>query len=73
VSSLLQYLLKRRVDLDAGDTFRVTALHLAAIEDHHEVCRLLLEAQASPCLADNEGDLPIHWAATKGHSDVRPL
>lgn len=29
---LVQYLIKKRVDLDAGDKYRVTALHLAAIE-----------------------------------------
>ena len=65
-----QYLLRNRVDVDALDAFRVTALHLAAIEDHLEVCRTLLEAFAAVNAADNEGDLPIHWAATKGHSDV---
>ena len=117
-----QYLIKGRVDVDAGDTYRVTPLHLAAIgklrkldcccfnslqwtgrfledlspcnlvhnrsqliskdlndltlcfqnliENHINVCRALLEARALVDPADVEGDLPIHWAATKGHTEV---
>lgn len=65
-----QYLIKKRVDIDAGDFFRVTPLHLACIENHYEISRVLLKSRATVGVSDLEGDLPIHWAATKGNSDV---
>lgn len=51
--------------------FRVTAMHLAAIENHADIIEVLLQARAHVNPVDEEGDLPIHWAATKGHADVR--
>ncbi|MEW5313931.1 MAG: hypothetical protein WDW38_005462 [Sanguina aurantia] len=68
-----QYLIKKRVDVDAGDNFRVAAIHLAAIENHQAVVELLLNARGDVCPADNEGDQPLHWAATKGHTEVMDL
>lgn len=65
-----QFLVKKRVDVDAGDFFKVTALHLAAIENHPDIVEVLLKSRADPKPADVEGDLPIHWAATKGHTAV---
>ncbi|KXZ49110.1 hypothetical protein GPECTOR_23g40 [Gonium pectorale] len=70
---VVEFLVKKRVDVDAGDNFKVTALHLAAIEDHADIVDVLLKARADPKPADVEGDLPIHWAATKGHSQVIEL
>ncbi|GLC41708.1 hypothetical protein PLESTM_001231300 [Pleodorina starrii] len=70
---VVEFLVKKRVDVDAGDNFKVTALHLAAIEDHADIVEVLLKARADPKPADVEGDLPIHWAATKGHSQVIEL
>lgn len=67
---ILQFLIKKRVDIDAGDNFRVTAMHLAAIEDFPEIVDALLKARADPKPSDVEGDQPIHWAATKGHAEV---
>jgi len=69
----VEYLLKRRVDIDAGDFFRVSPMHLAAIEDHYECARLLLANRAVASSPDVEGDTPLHWAATKGHSEVCKL
>jgi ankyrin repeat protein len=105
-TDVVEFLIKKRVDLDAGDNFRVTAMHLAAIgeyswadaphkslmicgteaticvvqevkcidsfvaENHLEIIELLLAARASVKPVDVEGDLPIHWAATKGHSEA---
>ena len=59
------------MDLDAGDNFRVTALHLASIENHPEIVDALLKARVDPKPCDVEGDMPIHWAATKGNAQVR--
>ncbi|GIL57182.1 hypothetical protein Vafri_12485 [Volvox africanus] len=70
---VVEFLVKKRVDVDAGDNFKVTALHLASIENHADIVEVLLKARADPKPADVEGDLPIHWAATKGHSLVIEL
>ncbi|GFR44226.1 hypothetical protein Agub_g5416 [Astrephomene gubernaculifera] len=67
---VVEFLVKKRVDVDAGDNFKVTALHLAAIENHTDIVDVLLKARADPKPVDVEGDMPIHWAATKGHSQV---
>ncbi|KAG2492280.1 hypothetical protein HYH03_009520 [Edaphochlamys debaryana] len=69
----VEFLVKRRVDVDAGDHFKVTALHLAAIENHADIVEVLLKARCDPKPADAEGDMPIHWAATKGHTQVIEL
>ncbi|KAG2423419.1 hypothetical protein HXX76_015291 [Chlamydomonas incerta] len=69
----VEFLVKKRVDVDAGDFFKVTALHLAAIENHPDIVEVLLKSRADPKPADVEGDLPIHWAATKGHTAVIEL
>lgn len=68
-----QYLISKRVDLDAGDNFRVTPMHLAAIENHVDIVEALLEARVSVRSFDVEGDQALHWAATKGHDAVRAL
>lgn len=70
VENSLQFLAKKRADLEAGDNFRVTGLHLAAIEHHYDVCKFLLEHRTEVAPRDTENDTPLHWAATKGHSDV---
>ncbi len=45
-------------------------MHLAGIENHIDVVEILLKSRADPKPSDVEGDMPIHWAATKGHKDV---
>ncbi|GAX84557.1 hypothetical protein CEUSTIGMA_g11978.t1 [Chlamydomonas eustigma] len=67
---MVQYLMKKHIDLDAGDNFRVTPVHLAAIEGYAQVVKLLMQHNAVINAQDVEGDLPLHWAATKGHCDV---
>jgi len=72
-AACVEYLIKKRVDLDAGDMFRVTAMHLAAIDNHPDVLRLLINARANVKPQDTEGDQPMHWAATKGHVECMEL
>lgn len=67
----LQYLISRKVDINALDWSRVSPLHLCCIENHISVAKALLKAGADCKPADKEGDLPLHWAATRGHSQVR--
>lgn len=66
-----QYLISRKVDINALDWSRVSPLHLCCIENHISVAKALLKAGADCKPADKEGDLPLHWAATRGHSQVR--
>lgn len=40
-----QFLINKRVDLDAGDNFKCTALHLASIENHVDIVRKMLAAR----------------------------
>jgi ankyrin repeat protein len=70
VPTLVQYLISKRVDLDAGDGHMVTALHLSAISNKLSTTVLLLDAGANLTRQDNEGDQPLHWAATRGHIKV---
>ena len=66
----MQYLIAKRADLDAGDGFMVTPLHLASISNHISTVRLLLDAGANLTRQDSQGDQPLHWAATRGHTEV---
>jgi ankyrin repeat protein len=66
-------MITKRVDLDAGDTFRVTPMHLASICNHCGIVSALLRSRANVSPSDVEGDMPIHWAATKGHAEVRRM
>jgi ankyrin repeat protein len=48
-----------------------TALHLAALNGHYSVCKLLLEQDDQLISAkDRRGCLPLHLAAWNGHSTV---
>lgn len=48
-----------------------TALHLAALNGHHNICKLLIEQDGQLTSAkDRRGCLPLHLAAWNGHSSV---
>lgn len=48
----------------------VRPLHLAAITNHLDIVKLLIDKGANPTKQDSDGDVPLHWAATKGHAEV---
>lgn len=60
----------QKVDLDSGDAHMVRPLHLAAITNHIDIVQQLIDRGANPTKQDEEGDVPLHWAATKGHVEV---
>ncbi|XP_053506053.1 diacylglycerol kinase iota isoform X2 [Ictalurus furcatus] len=69
VSFILQHVSKLILDLtdkETGDT----ALHKAASQRHHEVCRLLLEAGASHNKTNFVGKTPKDCAQEVGDSDL---
>ncbi|GMH35737.1 hypothetical protein BSKO_03605 [Bryopsis sp. KO-2023] len=47
-----------------------TALHFAALYDHREIVRLLLERGADADCADKMGRTPLHVASARGHHEV---
>lgn len=71
IAHCLQHIISHYVDLDAADGHQVRPLHLAAINNHAAVVKALVDKGANVTKQDSEGDLPLHWAATKGHVEVR--
>lgn len=65
-----QHIIGHDVDLDAADSHQVRPLHLAAINNHTAVVKALVDKGANVTKQDTDGDLPTHWAATKGHVEV---
>lgn len=67
-----QFLIHKNVDLDARDNDGVTALHLASAQrDERAVVQALLEAGARPNSTDMNDEMPLHWAASSGRTEVR--
>jgi len=52
-----------RVDACAPGGGRKTCLQVAAHQGQRELCTLLLDAGASLCAVDEDGDTPLHYAA----------
>ncbi len=52
---------------------RTSPLHEAARENHIQIVRLLLEAEANPLLANGDGKTPLDLALEKGHAAVAEM
>ncbi|OJD34860.1 ankyrin repeat protein [Diplodia corticola] len=59
--------------INAVDSERQTALHLAALYGHHDIADALLQAGASHGLQDTTGRTPLHWAIYAGHDALVEL
>ena len=57
----------RNCSVDARDRNQNTPLHIAAINNHIEAVRILVEINADVQLKDEYGDQPIHLALYHGH------
>ena len=59
---------KNKVDVNAADYDKRTALHLAASEGHYEIVKILLESRASINARDRWGSTPLDDANRQNHS-----
>ncbi|XP_053616556.1 ankyrin repeat and sterile alpha motif domain-containing protein 1B-like isoform X3 [Plodia interpunctella] len=62
--------LRRGAGVNVQDDNGYTPLHHACLHGRKEIVRLLLAADASPCVVDKKAATPLHLAAFKGDSDV---
>ena len=62
--------IRRDEDVNSRDEAGRTPLLLAASRGHFEVCKLLLDAGADPCVIDNYGKNAIDFAVAGGRVDV---
>jgi ankyrin repeat protein len=60
---LIERLLVGGAQADAQDTKGVTPLQITISEGHFPATKALLKRKASPALADNKGNTPLHYAA----------
>jgi len=67
---LLALLCIARVNLDAGDYDKRTALHLAAAEGKLSIVRLLVERKATPDIKDRWDDTPLDSAKIGNYTSV---
>lgn len=69
VNRLRDLLTRGRIEKNATDLWRCTALHRAAEQDGEEVMRLLIDAGLDVGARDMEGYSPLHFAAARGASN----
>lgn len=53
-------------DVNFCDKNEQTPLHLAAVNDHYEIIKILMECKANPNLKNKDGQTPIHLVAHCG-------
>lgn len=66
----VRVLVDNGAEVDAETVERRTSLSIAASKGLGEICSLLLSFGASACIADQEGFMPLHWAAREQRVDV---
>ena len=69
----MESLLRRGADIEAGDDYERTPLHLACDYGHREVALLLLERGADIEAGDSIGRTPLHWACRDDHIETALL
>jgi len=73
VKASVQVHLHRGIDVNAADEKGRSALILAALKGHEEICRLLLAAGADPTHRDNEGNDALTVALARGRPKLVEL
>ncbi|MCE3044610.1 ankyrin repeat domain-containing protein [Legionella sp. 16cNR16C] len=72
-SKLMDELLKDAALVDAQTDLWDTALLIAARGHHYEAAKTLINHKASVTIANKQGELPIHFAATAADVDLNVL
>jgi len=62
--------LAQGANVDWHDDSGLTSLHIAALNGHESLVRLLLDRGASINAIDEDSNTPLHYAARKGHESV---
>jgi len=63
----IRYLLDRRANINAADTFNDTPLHYASFHGHHQCVELLLDRGANINAVGSTNYTPLHLASVHGH------
>lgn len=58
-----EYCIKEKADIDVKDENGRTPLHLACMNKHFEIAKILIENGADVNVIDNEGKTPLHYAS----------
>lgn len=73
----LKWILGLQVDHLQPDNSQTTALHLACVNGHVQAAKAIIDFDGPSHTALNKmnskGELPVHWAAMKGHVEVLRL
>jgi ankyrin repeat protein len=73
-SEIMEIMLrKNNINLNAQDSEGKTALLVAVHNGATGVVKLLLERGVSPYIADNTGNLPLHYAYSEGYLEIVAL
>lgn len=65
-STIANTLIRRGADVNALTAANETTLHKAAFSGNQELIALILGAGVDPCLADKDGNTPLHLLARSG-------
>jgi serine/threonine protein kinase/ankyrin repeat protein len=70
-SDCVEFLINAGASVDVQTDAGLTALHLACQRGNIEVARLLLELNSKVCcVPDEDGNLPLHFAAAGGYTNL---
>jgi ankyrin repeat protein len=66
---VLKHLFSRSADVNARTDFGSTPLHLAVMNNHPDIAKLLIQSGAEINATDADGKTPLHIASAKNHMD----
>ena len=56
--------------IDSSDNMGVTPIHLAAENNHLDICKLILSNLVDKNPSDLKGKTVLHYSAAEGHLDI---
>jgi ankyrin repeat protein len=70
---VVQLLLARGAEVNAGDDYGLTALMRASRKGHREIVQALLAKGADVNAKDKEGRTALMWASRRGHREIQEM